>query len=179
MKTGLIKLVPALLIVYFSGFAFADDTSIPVCPDGNAPRFEDYAVKPETLAGRATLKLNNEFSRMFQTRLQDGLRDNPIALAGHYIVVTFSCGSSCLYGGFVDAQTGQATALPFALDSFGVLGVDDPLLTRADSRLVVMRGIIRESGTPPLVIYYQWTGQRLQPVCSLTLKPLPVEEETR
>lgn len=169
-KKYLFKALLGYALYLASTLSLAQEMPARLCPGKTIPRFEDYAVRPETVARRAKLKLNNEFSRMFRTRLREGLRNDPIELAGHYVVVTFGCGTSCLYGGFVDARSGQATALPFALSSFTLFGVDDPLLFRADSRLVIMQGTINEAETPPVVAYFEWTGKRLEPICQ---RPLP------
>ncbi|MCF8198669.1 MAG: hypothetical protein K9J42_07880 [Sulfuritalea sp.] len=168
------KLLLGNALFLASALSLAQEMPARPCPDNTIPRFEDYAVKPESVTRRAKLKLNNEFSRMFRTRLREGLRNDPIELAGHYVVVTFGCGSSCIYGGFVDAITGQATALPFALNSIFLFGADDPLLIRADSRLVIMQGTINEAEGPPMVAYYEWTGTQLKPICQ---RPLPDQTE--
>lgn len=163
------SLIGSALIVA-SALSLAQEMPTQPCLGNTVPQFADYAVEPETVTRRAKLKLNNEFSRMFRTRLRAGLRDDPIELAGHYVVVTFGCGSSCLYGGFVDARTGEATELPFALSSFVLFGVDDPLQFRPDSRLVIMRGAINEADDPAVEAYFEWTGKRLEPICH---RPLP------
>ena len=137
------------------------------CSPVALPRYADFAVTPETLPTRPALKRNNRFSRKYRTRLGEGLRDLPVNFAGHYVMVTWGCGTTCLDGGMVDARTGQATALPFLLDSFASLEVDiaDPLLYRADSRLVVMLGMLREEDAIPRQYFYQWTHGRLKPLC--------------
>ena len=137
------------------------------CSPVALPRYADFAVTPETLPTRPALKRNNRFSRKYRTRLGEGLRDLPVNFAGHFVMVTWGCGTTCLDGGMVDARTGQATALPFLLDSFASLEVDiaDPLLYRADSRLVVMLGMLREEDAIPRQYFYQWTHGRLKPLC--------------
>lgn len=155
------------------------------CTDGAAPRFEDYPAQQVEVAQRASLRLNNAFARRYRTALQEGLRDFPIEFAGHYVVVTPGCGTTCMFGGWVDALTGQAFGLPGILDTFGPFGIDDPLLFRADSRLVITLGAAASDESRPEARYYEWTGRKLKPLCSriLTLEEAqslgraPQEEE--
>ncbi|MBZ0262438.1 MAG: hypothetical protein K8F90_17775 [Hyphomicrobiales bacterium] len=137
------------------------------CDVAALPRHVDFAVTPQTRLKKAALKRNNRFARKYRTRLDEGLRDLPVNFAGHYVMVTWGCGTTCLDGGMVDARTGEASALPFPLDSFGSFEVDiaDPLLTRADSRLVIMLGMLREEDETPRQYFYEWTGGKLKPLC--------------
>lgn len=139
------------------------------CVDGGALRFEDYPAAPVAIEKRAPLKLNSTFARKYRTALREGLRNNPIEFAGRYVVVTFGCGTTCMFGGWVDAVTGQAFGLPGILDSFGPFGIDDPLLFRADSRLVATLGAATSDDTRPEASYYEWTGAKLKPICTRIL----------
>lgn len=137
------------------------------CDPAAPPQYADFAVTPEPLPTHPALKLDNAFARKYRTRLDEGLRDLPVNFAGHYVMVTWGCGTTCLDGGMVDARTGEAAALPFPLDSFGSFEVDiaDPLLYRADSRLIVMLGMLREEDEIPRQYFYEWAGERLVPLC--------------
>lgn len=177
LLTSTKKLLLSFTITILSTLSFADEIPIEACKDNELPRFEDYKIKPEIIDKRASLKLDNEFSQMFRTRLRSGLRENPIELAGRFIVVTFGCGSSCLYGGFVDTKTGIATALPFALNTFFLFGDSEPLEHRSDSSLVIVRGTINESDEPPVEAYFNWTGKQLQPLCKKQLSNEPYSEK--
>lgn len=140
------------------------------CPGGVAPRFEDYPAKPEKLTKRARLKINNDFSETFPTRLKEALREDPVNLAGHYILLSFGCGSGCLYGGIVDVTTGQATRLPFTLGFFRDIQREEAIVTRADSRLVSVRGAIKTMQEPLMDRFFEWDGKQLKPVCFVLLK---------
>lgn len=139
------------------------------CDDGSATRFEDYPASPAVIEKRAELKLNSAFARKYRTVLREGLRDYPIEFAGRYVVVTFGCGTTCMFGSWVDAQTGEAFGMPHMLDSFGPFGIEDPLLYRIDSRLVITLGAARGDETLPEASYYEWTGARLKPICTRIL----------
>ena len=139
------------------------------CDDGSAPRFEDYPASSAVIERRGKLKLNNRFARKYRTALREGLRDYPIEFAGRYVVVTFGCGTTCMFGGWVDAQSGEAFGMPGILDTFGPFGVETPLVFRADSRLVITLGAARSDETRPEASYYEWTGVNLEPICTRIL----------
>lgn len=148
-----------------SGSALALDVPGKSCRMERPPRFDDFKVAVEKISRRPALKFNNDFSRRYRTLLREGLSGEPVDFAGHYVMVTFGCGTTCLYGGMVDAKSGQATGLPFMLDSFGPFDIDTPLIYRADSRLIIMLGMVRKETEPPAKFYYEWTGRRLKPLC--------------
>jgi hypothetical protein len=166
----------ALSLLLVVAPALAAEVPDQPCDAAALPQHANFAVTPEILSAHSALKRNNRFSRKYRTRLGEGLRDLPVNFSGHYVMVTWGCGSTCLDGGMVDARTGQATALPFLLDSFGSFEVDiaDPLLYRADSRLVVMLGMLREEDKIPRQYFYEWTHGKLKPLCHA-----PITEKTR
>lgn len=137
------------------------------CDVGALPRFSDFAATPEVPPTPPALVQNNRFARTYRALLTEGLRDLPVNFAGHYVMVTWGCGTTCLDGGMVDARTGVATPLPFLLDSFGSFEVeiDDPLLFRADSRLVIMLGRLRAADEIPRQYFFEWTADTLEPLC--------------
>lgn len=139
------------------------------CIDGGPPRFEDYLAAPVVIEKRATLKLNNRFARKYRTALREGLRDYPIEFAGRYVVVTFGCGTTCMFGGWVDSTTGEAFGMPGILATFGPFGIETPLVFRTDSRLVITLGAATSDDTRPQASYYEWTGAKLKPICTRIL----------
>lgn len=164
----------ALAVFLAASPARAADAPARLCDAASQPRYADFAVAPESIDARPALKLDSAFAREYRTRLAEGLRDLPVNFAGHYVMVTFGCGSTCLYGGMVDARTGRATALPFLIDSFGSdkVDIEDPLLYRTDSRLVVILGALRDEDEIPRQYFYEWTGEKLVPFCHA-----PITEE--
>lgn len=141
------------------------------CDAAALPQFADFAVAPETFPASVTLQDNTPFARKYHTRLADGLRDLPVNFAGHYVMITWGCGTTCLDGGMVDARTGQATPLSFLLDSFGSFEVEieDPLLFHPDSHLVIMLGRLRSEDDIPRQYFFDWTGSGLAPLCHAPL----------
>lgn len=139
------------------------------CDVGSPPQFADYPAAPAVIEKRAALKLNSAFARKYRTALREGLRDYPIEFAGRYVVVTFGCGTTCMFGGWVDAKTGEAFGMPGILDTFGPFGVETPLVLRTDSRLVITLGAASSDNTRPEASYYEWTGAKLSLVCTRIL----------
>lgn len=139
------------------------------CAQDLPPRFEDFPAEPAGTATRPALKLSNAFAREYRTSLREGLAHWPVDFAGHYVMVTHGCGTTCMTGGWVDAISGEATPLPVILDSFGPFEIDDPLLFRLDSRLLVTLGSAAGDETRPQASYYEWTGAELRPVCTRIL----------
>lgn len=160
----------SIAVTLLSNSVLAYDLPDKICPGNVAPRFEHYPAKPVTLKKRARLKVNNEISETFPTRFRQALREEPVNLAGHYILVNFGCGSGCLYGGIVDIKTGQATSLPFTLSFFFDIQREEPMLHRADSRLLSVRGAIKSIQEPLMERFFEWDGKKLKPVCYLLIK---------
>ena len=140
-------------------------------PCDTLPMFADYGVRADPVAKRPPLRKDTQFSRMFVTRLSNALRDSPVDFAGHYVITTFGCGSGCVYGGIVDAKTGQAYELPWAIYMAGHLGGwDSALKHEAGSRLLALRGALNEADEPPQERYFEWTGKALKPICTRRLE---------
>lgn len=173
-RRGLILCGQAGLVVLL-GFAFTPAQAAEVpdqpCDAAALPQFSDFAVSPETAPAPAALQDDTAFARKYRTRLGDGLHDLPVNFAGHYVMITWGCGTTCLDGGMVDARTGQATPLPFLLDSFGSfeINIDDPLLFREDSHLVIMLGRLRAEDDIPRQYFFDWTGSGFAPLCHAPL----------
>jgi len=154
-----------LFFLMVSQSAFAGEMPDKACINGAIPAFTDYTVVAESHLKRPKLKLNNEFSRMFKTRLSNGLKNNPVDFAGHYVVVTFGCGSGCLYGGFIDAETGQAMEIPFSVSPPGLFREPDPIEHKANSRLLIVRGNLNEADGSAKRYFFSLQGSKLEPIC--------------
>jgi len=148
-----------------SSSVFADEMPEKACTNGAIPAFTDYTVVAEGHLKRPKLKLNNEFSRTVKTRLSNGLQNNPVDFAGHYVVVTFGCGSGCLYGGYIDAETGQALEMPFSISPAGLFRESDPIEHNADSSLLIVSGKLNEADGSAMRYFFSLQGSRLEPIC--------------
>ncbi len=161
------SLVACLTATLFtqSGAALAAGIPDKECPSGAVPAFTDYTVPAKAVARRPKLKTNNEFSRMFVTRLGNALAGTSVNFAGHYIMVTIGCGNGCLYGGYIDAESGQARELPFSVSPPGLYREEDPIEHRADSRLLIVSGNLNDADGPAMKYFFALKDSKLQPIC--------------
>jgi hypothetical protein len=123
------------------------------------PRFEDFPVG-ETFAGvRISPALSSPEKRRYRTVIrngvtkglgvEDGLTGKELAtpgpdFAGHYVIVTWGCGSPCLMAAIVDLKTGRVYPPPFhhgpGHSYFQVpwaFPMTPPLAYRTNSRLLI------------------------------------------
>ncbi|MGH9762777.1 MAG: hypothetical protein ACREDR_43305 [Blastocatellia bacterium] len=127
-------------------------------------RYEDFpAGKP--FAGKpATVKLTTKKARMKRTVLREGAAGGP-NFAGHYIVVNWGCGASCVQFAIVDAITGSVYFPSFYVAA-GVGSDQDyehtpePLQFKLDSKLLMVTGNLNEAEKGG-VYYYKWDNNRL------------------
>lgn len=127
------------------------------------PAFEDFpAVVGATEGKRPPLKTNRPFARRYRTLLSGALEHAPIALAGHYVVTSFGCGTGCVMYGAVDTRTGNAWPL---IDLMLLDERFDGLQTQAASRLVVAVDFADGYSNPRVMRYFEWRGNRLHGIC--------------
>jgi hypothetical protein len=139
MKSSFILILIAIMV--FHGKAFADDFP---------PGFGDFQVQP--FKGRlAKLQIVSEKDKQYATRLRELSHQKP-NFAGHYTLVSWGCGASCVMAAAIDAETGKVTWLPFTLCCWDVT-ISEPLEFRRDSRLLVAHGSRNETGAGDY--YYQ------------------------
>lgn len=109
------------------------------------PVFADYPVA--VYAGpKAEPVLDDEFSRdngsIYRTE-----NEKSINAAGEYVRVYVTCGSSCVSPDLLSQKTGKRADIPFTVSGWREVSEDfAPMLTRADSRLIVFQGALNEKG---------------------------------
>lgn len=111
------------------------------------PQFRDFPA-PVYTGPNASVRLVTPGDRMFRTRLRDGAKQ-PVNFAGHYILTTWGCGTSCETGSVIDAMTGQVIELPGSVCCEPAGTVDDKferILAHRDSKIIVLSGLINEQG---------------------------------
>jgi hypothetical protein len=127
------------------------------------PPFAKYPATTIHRGKPAAVDLSGRDARMFRTRLREAVAEAKGAtFAGHMIVATWGCGTSCQSIALIDARNGKVT---FASDTAN-LGVD----FRVDSRLLVVNPpkSIRETyqNDPPpewaKTWYYVWENGKLR-----------------
>ena len=132
--------------------------------------FEQFA-ETETFAGKpAPPLLKTTAQQSFETEIREGAAMGP-NFAGHYTIVTWGCGSSCVSAVVVNANTGAVHRLPFSNIGFGgpiefadgskSMSDDfEPLLFKLNSRLLMVRGCPGERGCA--TYYYEWAGEHIK-----------------
>lgn len=124
------------------------------------PQFRDFTV-PVFTGPNAPVRLVTPGDKMFRTRLSEGSKQ-PVNFAGHYILTTWGCGTSCETGSVIDARTGQVIDLPGSICCEPPEAVDDKferIIARRDSRLLVLSGRINESGEQGAHFYLLESGR--------------------
>jgi hypothetical protein len=77
-----------------------------VATAGALPQFEDYRVPVETIAKPKLDLQSDPQARSYRTRLREALEKGK-KFAGHYVVASWGCGSSCEQFAFIDAASGK------------------------------------------------------------------------
>jgi hypothetical protein len=98
----------------------------------NLPKFEEFSVTDIYRGKPAPVDLSTPNALNFKTRLTEEAAKGP-NFAGHYTVVTWGCGTSCVVVSLVDAKTGAVHML---------VGVNPwaKLEYRLDSSLIIENG---------------------------------------
>ncbi len=132
----MIKLVTFFgLFVLISAPSFAQEKKV--------PQFRNYSVKSVYKGKNASVQIG-EKERMFRTRLRAAAKEKP-NFAGHYVVTSWGCGTTCLMGAIIDVKTGKVYWWDFSLCCWG--NVDDgfnPIEIRKNSNLIIFSGTRNE-----------------------------------
>jgi hypothetical protein len=109
------------------------------------PKFGDHEVKVYT-GKRAKPRLDHEFWRDRSETYRGAMEDDKVNAGGRYVVVILPCGSECQAPTFLDVRSGRITQF-FTISNWGEVPDDfAPVISRADSRLIVFRGKRNEKG---------------------------------
>ena len=112
--------------------------------DVPAPKFEQFSVARERVRKPIAVKLTDEKSLRYATRLREFANRQP-NFAGHFILASWGCGASCVITATINAQTGEVVWLPFTVCCWNA-DVSKPLEFHADSRLLIVHGSRNETG---------------------------------
>ena len=136
----------------------------------NPPRYEDYTAAGRFHGHVAPIQPGGDPRiRRFSTRLRHGAMAGP-NFAGHFTIVGWGCGASCLQFAIVDAETGRvAFPDPIMNVTTNDVGADateggvtfNALRFQVQSGLLVIMGSINEKKSSAGIQYYKWTGTRL------------------
>jgi hypothetical protein len=135
MNRLLQALAAAMLVACYAPHASAEEL----------PKFSDHKVKVYT-GKRAKPRLDHEFWRDRSETYRGAMEGDKINAGGRFIVVILPCGTECQAPTFLDVRTGRITQF-FTVSNWGeVPDHFEPVVSRADSRLVVFRGTRNEEG---------------------------------
>lgn len=130
-----------LLIFLFS--LFSTWHSLNAFAGIDTPKFSDYRVDQQFEGKLTHVKIVSAQDKEFKTVLQRALHQKP-NFAGHYVMLQFGCGASCVQAAVVDAQTGDVFWLPFTVCCS--LPDISPINYRLDSSLIEINGSRNETG---------------------------------
>ena len=122
--------------------------SQPAKPDkAKVPKFVAYPAKEAYQGRNAPLVLATEQDKTFKTRLREAAAQKP-NFAGHYILTAWGCGTECLMGAAIDANTGKVYWLPHTICCWGSHADDkfEPIVYHPNSTLIVFIGQRNEEG---------------------------------
>jgi hypothetical protein len=112
-------------------FFFADE----ILAQRKVPRFKDYPVAKTYWGKIPKLKLTSD-DEPWRDRFQWAIENQKVNFAGHYIVTDWSCGSTCVLGAAINAQTGKISWWKVRLN----YDVEAPVSYRRNSRLIILSG---------------------------------------
>jgi hypothetical protein len=137
-------------------------------PQPPTPRFEDYPITEVFRGTPAAPVLATPQQRLFRTMIRtggqgaygDGKAEPGPNFAGHYIIVTWNCGSPCTMMAIVDAVTGTVYNSPMT-NNLQMSWLDGgPWLPqvqfRRNSRLVIMTPVPAMAKRPIFTHYFLW-----------------------
>lgn len=131
------------------------------------PRFKEYPVLESYFGANAPLVLKRD-DMMFRTRLREASKEKP-NFAGHYILTTWGCGTTCLMGAVIDAKNGRVHWWNFSICCWG-FDVDDrfqPIEFRLNSSLIVFSGARNEKEGDVGAHFYKFENGRFVHVRSV------------
>ena len=105
----------------------------------------DYPVATLSHMRVAKPKIPKSWDEDPRLRFQDSVHDDSQAnFAGHYFVAIWGCGTTCVWGGIVEAKSGRIIELPSVSGWFDVHEKFEAIDFRHNSRLLVLSGACNE-----------------------------------
>jgi hypothetical protein len=126
-----------------------------VSATSESPRFEDFSVIEEKIPRSVVPRLNDAAGRQYATELREGARHKP-NFAGHFILISWGCGASCVMSAVVNAKNGAVIWVPFTICCWDA--DIEPLVFRLKSRLLEVNGYKNEIESSRS--FYEFDGER-------------------
>jgi hypothetical protein len=148
------------------------------------PTFDQFVVRDSFSGQPAKPILRTPRDRLFRTMIRNGAAKGP-NFAGHYTIVYWGCGTSCIQAVVVEAKGGRVQSLSFSALTYGsalryVDGknvVDDidfePLSFNLKSRLLIVRGCPEDKNCS--AFYYEWTEPRFRLIRKFDATPISTD----
>ena len=122
-----------------------------------ASTFEDFSTTSiEKNRGIKTIKPVNSATAKYINQIKEGSRRDP-DFAGHYVLVSWGCGTSCIMLATIDVRNGIASLFPFTVSDWP-LNVPEPLEYHSNSRLLVVKGRLNEGDRASY--YFEFSKQK-------------------
>lgn len=131
------------------------------------PRFKDYSVNEIYKGKNAPLNLTHD-NKTFRARLKWAVDNQKPNFAGHYILTTWGCGTSCIMGAVIDAKTGKVSWWNFSICCW--YGDEDMIEFRSDSKLIVFFGVRNEKDGDYGAHYYKFENGRFVHLQSVSIR---------
>ena len=148
--------------------------AIALAAAAQVPNFSDHPVEQVFKGQAAKPVLITPFQKRFRTQIRHQATSPP-NFAGHYRIVQWGCGSSCVSIVIVDLETGAVYSPPFSVLGYAAPykyeGGDDELEYRVSSGLLVARGCPEDKNCG--TYYYVWKADHLGQVRFVPHGPLP------
>jgi hypothetical protein len=147
----------------------------------NAPRFDQFQASKELIEKPAEVDLKSHpNARQYRTVLRRGAAEGP-NFAGHYTVIGWGCGTSCVTFAVVNLKTGKVIFPDDFSSAHGVhLSADDferealshfwGLRYKIDSRLLIVVGTLDEDKNREGAFYYILDKDKLKRIFTVTVK---------
>jgi hypothetical protein len=176
--TRRILLLIAFVVLAPGAFSAADDDQSAIRPldvPKDAPRFEDYPAQLYTGPNAAPDVQSEPLSRRYRTQLRGWATEKP-NFAGHYIVATWGCGTSCTQIAVIDAASGKVFHPAGIRINYSDVDADLPVDTapsprradfdalryRPDSRLLIVSGTPEGRVQNRGISYFVWENEKLR-----------------
>ena len=131
-------------------------------------QFEDYRVARYQGPSRAPDLTSHPDAPTYRTRIRNAAKEKP-GFAGEYIIATWGCGANCLMGAAISAKTGAVVFLPGSICCWNIDN-QDPIDYKADSKLLVLTGMIDEQD-PAGTHYYEMRDGQFHSISSPSAAP--------
>ncbi|RFB90342.1 hypothetical protein B5K11_20015 [Rhizobium leguminosarum bv. trifolii] len=151
MKSISLKTIILALIAFLGAATLSQATDV--------PQFKDYPAKIYS-GHHAQVQLETPEAQNFKTRLREGAKQ-PVNFAGNQILVEWGCGSTCVSGAVINAQTGKVVFLPHTICCWGE--TDSPFYIKPNSRLIVFGGMLDEQ-EPAGAHFFEFDGVEFKPL---------------